>query len=59
MCMVRPQVFVLDAFTGNVVKRFTTNMPDGSGALEATFSPDNQYVLSGRALTGVHHVLCV
>lgn len=41
------QVHVLDAFNGNKVHRFVTGTAEGGGSLEACFSPDSQYVLSG------------
>lgn len=41
------QVYLLDAFNGNVMKKFVNGIPEGGTAVEASFSSDNQYLLTG------------
>ncbi|KAJ9533442.1 hypothetical protein QJQ45_026480 [Haematococcus lacustris] len=41
------KVYVLDAFNGSVLCRCPTGSTEGAPPLEAAFSPDNQYLLSG------------
>jgi len=47
-------LYLLDAFNGAVVSRFSTGAPgDGSGC-EASFSPDGMYVSSGEDCTATN-----
>lgn len=48
--VVDNSVYVLDAFTGTVIRRFTTGTSEGGPPMEAAFSACNQYVLSGEDL---------
>eukprot|EP00200_Dunaliella_tertiolecta_P004296 CAMPEP_0202349436 /NCGR_PEP_ID=MMETSP1126-20121109/6933_1 /ASSEMBLY_ACC=CAM_ASM_000457 /TAXON_ID=3047 /ORGANISM="Dunaliella tertiolecta, Strain CCMP1320" /LENGTH=288 /DNA_ID=CAMNT_0048941255 /DNA_START=162 /DNA_END=1025 /DNA_ORIENTATION=+ len=45
--MMEGRVYVMDAFNGTVVRRFQTGSQEGAMSMEAAFSPDSQYVLSG------------
>uniref|UniRef100_A0A7S0WIF9 Anaphase-promoting complex subunit 4 WD40 domain-containing protein n=1 Tax=Chlamydomonas leiostraca TaxID=1034604 RepID=A0A7S0WIF9_9CHLO len=45
--VVESRLYVMDAFNGTVVRKFNNGLGEGGPPLEATFSPDNQYVLSG------------
>ncbi|KAK9813206.1 hypothetical protein WJX72_010567 [[Myrmecia] bisecta] len=47
LAVAERNIFVLDAYTGGLLHRFSSGIPDGGTALEATFSADCQYVLSG------------
>jgi hypothetical protein len=42
------RVFVLDAFTGSLMRSFPNGMTEAGAAPEASLSYDGQYVLSGR-----------
>lgn len=41
------RIHYLDAFNGKLLHTFSTGLPDGCEAPEATFSSDGQYILSG------------
>ncbi|EIE25790.1 histone H3 methyltransferase complex and RNA cleavage factor II complex, subunit SWD2 [Coccomyxa subellipsoidea C-169] len=41
------RIHLLDAFNGNLLQTFYTGSAKGGPALEATFSPDSKYLLSG------------
>mmetsp|Transcript_18089 Transcript_18089/g.30986 ORF Transcript_18089/g.30986 Transcript_18089/m.30986 type:complete len:332 (-) Transcript_18089:377-1372(-) len=45
--VVENKVHVLDAFNGNKVHMFSTGNTEGNPSMEAAFSPDTRYVLSG------------
>ncbi|MEW5305329.1 MAG: hypothetical protein WDW38_005630 [Sanguina aurantia] len=47
MAVVDGKVYLLDAFNGNILKKFVNGIPEGGTAVEASFSSDNQYLLSG------------
>ena len=42
------KVFVLDAFNGEVLKRFSNGASEGGVPMEAAISADNKYVLQGE-----------
>lgn len=44
------KIYLVDAFDGVVKHRLQTGLPEGSPAIEACFSTDGQYVLSGTSL---------
>eukprot|EP01025_Chloroclados_australasicus_P027807 TRINITY_DN2750_c3_g1_i6.p1 TRINITY_DN2750_c3_g1~~TRINITY_DN2750_c3_g1_i6.p1 ORF type:complete len:270 (-),score=20.22 TRINITY_DN2750_c3_g1_i6:237-983(-) len=43
-----PNIHVLDAFTGNQIQKFSNGMRPESQPMEASFTPDCKYLLSGR-----------
>ena len=45
--VVEGRIYVLDAFDGRLIHKLLTGVPDGAPALEACFSCDAQFVLSG------------
>mmetsp|Transcript_26980 Transcript_26980/g.58990 ORF Transcript_26980/g.58990 Transcript_26980/m.58990 type:complete len:322 (-) Transcript_26980:297-1262(-) len=47
LAVAEGRLYVLDAFNGGVLRKFSTGVPEAGTPLEATFSADNQYVLSG------------
>ena len=48
MAVAEGRISLLDAYNGSHVARFATGVPEGGSALEASFSPDGQYVVSGE-----------
>jgi hypothetical protein len=47
--VVESKIYVLDAFNGNVVSRFSNGAsPDSPYSLEAAFTPDSQFIVSGE-----------
>lgn len=44
------RIYLLDAFQGNLMGKFHTGSAVNSPAMEATFSPDSRYLLSGEQL---------
>ena len=48
LAVVEGKVYVLDAYNGNVLQRFSNGAPEGCSPVpEAAFSMDSQFVLSG------------
>eukprot|EP00803_Ostreobium_quekettii_P002399 evm.model.scf_415.6 EVM.evm.TU.scf_415.6 scf_415:43971-46482(-) len=54
LAVMEGRIYVIDAFTGNVVQKMMSGVPEGGTALEACFSPDGQYVLSGCEDRTIH-----
>jgi WD40 repeat protein len=47
-------IFLVDAFTGEKVVTYSSYINDSELALEASFSPDSQFVLSGSEDGSIH-----
>jgi WD40 repeat protein len=53
--VVESKIYVLDAFSGNVVNRFSNGAsPDSPYSLEAAFTPDSQFIVAGEARGEAH-----
>ncbi len=48
------RIHLLDAFNGNLLQTFYTGSAKGGPAMEATFSPDSKYLLSGAGAVRPH-----
>ena len=48
LAVVEGKVFVIDAFNGEVVRRFPNGASEGGVPMEATISADNKYILQGE-----------
>lgn len=49
LAVVESRIYVLDSFNGHVFCKISTGVPDGGQALEATLTPDGEYIISGCA----------
>lgn len=47
LAVVEGRIYVLDAFTGFVLQKVSSGVPEGGAALEACLTADGQYILSG------------
>jgi COMPASS component SWD2 len=47
-------IFLIDAFDGQTVRKYQSFVNDNSSTIEASFSPDAQYVLSGSEDGTIH-----
>lgn len=47
LAVVEGRIYVLDSYNGTTVCHVQSGVPDGGQALEATFTPDSNYVISG------------
>jgi hypothetical protein len=52
LAVAESKVFVLNAYNGNVVRKFSNGTPEGGQAPEAALSADGQFVMSGGFLLG-------
>lgn len=48
LCVAEGHVYQLDAYNGNLQQTYSTGVPQGALGLGAVFSPDSNYILSGR-----------
>lgn len=49
LCVAEGRIHQLDAFNGTLLHTYNTGVPQGSRGLDAIFSPDSNYILSGCA----------
>ena len=50
LAVVEGKVFVIDAFNGEVVRRFVNGASEGGVPMEAAISADSKYVLQGESV---------
>ena len=48
LCVAEGRIHQLDAFNGTLLQTYNTGVPQGSRGLDAIFSPDSNYILSGQ-----------
>eukprot|EP00884_Botryococcus_braunii_P000796 jgi/Botrbrau1/10717/Bobra.357_1s0019.1 len=49
--MVEGRIYLIDSFSGDILQTFLTGVPDGGTPMQACFSPDSQYLLTGMRRT--------
>ena len=54
LCVAEGHVYQLDAYNGNLPQTYSTGVPRGALGLGAVFSPDSNYILSGRSLLAAY-----